>query len=172
VYHTCIYFLGKPCPVIIYHSGWHWDGTDKIPVELALLYSNPFQNRGAEPLPIPPCHTVNCQEHVPRLNRRHPPPHLCSRITSPLNIHNYPSTPCEIPCLMFNYRGYKLHETDCDCVSIRPVPCAVTTKSDHNKSWFSLYHERLDSALRACVISLSVPPRLMKPSVCSFCLRI
>jgi len=102
-------------------------------------------------------------------------PYLWSSITSSLNIRNYPSTPCEIRCLMFNYSGYKLHGTECDPMSTQPLPYAASTDCDHKKSCFSLYHERLDSAFRGSAISpqtLSLPPRLMKPTVGSCCLRI
>jgi len=69
---------------------------------------------------------------------------------------------------MFNYSGYKFHGTERDSVSAHPFPYVPGTESGHNKSCFSLYHERLDSAFRGSVISpqtLSLPPRLMKPTV-------
>jgi len=76
---------------------------------------------------------------------------------------------------MFNYSGYKLHGTERECVSTHPLPYAVSMESGHNKSCFSLYYERQDSTFRGSAISpqtLSLPPRLMKPTVGSCCLRI
>jgi len=176
VYHICVYFLRKPCPVIIYHSGRRWDGTDKIPVELASFCFNPSQNRRGgrrNTLPSLLVTLSTVKNMCPAWTASSP--YLWSSITSPLNIRDYPSTPCEIRCLMFNYSGYKLHGTERDSMSTHPLPYAATTESGYKKSCFSLYHERLDSAFRGSAISpqtLSLPPRLMKPTVGSCCLCI
>jgi len=76
---------------------------------------------------------------------------------------------------MFNYSGCKFHGTERDSMSTHPLPYVASTESGHNKSCFSLYHERLDSTFRGSAISqqtLSLPPRLMKPTVGSRCPRI
>ena len=149
---------------------WGWQN----PRRVSFVLFQPFQNRGGrDTLPSLLVTLSTVKNMCPAWTAS--TPYLSSSITSPLNIRNYPSTPCEIRCLMFNYSGYKLHGTERDSVSTHPLPYAASTESGHNKSCFSPYHERVDSALRGSVISpqtLSLPPRLMKPSAGSCCLRI
>lgn len=172
---SCIYILPEEALSCNNISQWltlRWDWQN--PRRVSFVLFQPFPKQGGwNPFPSLLVTLSTVKNMCPAWTAS--TPHLYSHITSPLNIHNYPSTPCEIRCLMFNYAGYKLQEADCDSVSTHPVPYAVRTESGHNKNCLSLCHERLDSAFRGCVISLqtlSVPPWLMKPTVGSCCLRI